>query len=117
MKLGMSRSEILQNLRAIVASLAKARPDEVAQIVGTLKARTRGRTEGADVSRFGAEVIITDLCDYPLDVVRDACDAWIDTEGGKWFPAWAELKLLCEARVRGRRALAKGLQWMLERTP
>jgi len=117
MKPGMPRAEIVQNLRAVVASLARARDADVAPIVATLKARTRGRTEGEGEARFNANVLVTDLCGYPLDVVRYACEAWIDTPDGKWFPAWADLKALCDQRMRGRLALEKGLNWMLEQTP
>lgn len=117
MKLGMPRAEIQQNLRAVVAGLARARDAEVAPIVAALKARTRGRAEGQSEARFNAEVIVTDLCGYPIDVVKASCEAWIDTPDGKWFPAWADLKALCEERMHGRRALEKGLNWMLEQTP
>ena len=117
MKLGMPRAEIQQNLRAVVAGLSRSRPDDLAPVVATLKARTRGRAEGERESAFGAEVLVNDLCDYPVDVVKAACDAWIDTPDGKWFPAWADLKALCEERVAPRRKLEKALNWMLEETP
>ena len=112
----MSRPDIQQNLRAVVAGLERATPAQIAPVVATLKARTRGRNEGEGEARFNANVLIQDLCDYPADVVKAACEAWIDTSEGKWFPAWADLKALCEERVRGRRALLKGLNWMLEQT-
>lgn len=117
MKLGMPRAEIQHNLRAVVAGLVHARDSEVVPVVAALKARTRGRAEGEGEARFNANVLVTDLCGYPIDVVKAACDAWIDTPDGKWFPAWADLKTLCEERMRGRRALEKGLNWMLEMTP
>ncbi len=110
----MKREEIHQNLQAVVAGLAVARQSEVVPIVAALKARTRGRNEGESEARFNANVLVSDLCDYPLDVVKDACNAWIDTPEGGWFPAWADLKTLCDDRVRGRRALQKGLNWLLE---
>lgn len=117
MKLGMPRAEIQQNLRVVVAALARSRPDALAPIVATLKARTRGRAEGESEARFNANVLVNDLCDYPVDVVQSACDAWIDMPEGKWFPAWADLKALCEERVGPRRKLEKALNWMLEETP
>ncbi len=110
----MKREEINQNLRAVVAGLHVARQSEVAPIVAALKARTRGRNEGEGEARFNANVLVSDLCDYPIDVVKDACNAWVNTPEGRWFPAWADLKALCEDRMRGRRALQKGLNWLLE---
>lgn len=110
----LRREEIHHNLRAVVAGFVVAREFEVAPIVAALKARTRGRNEGDSEARFNANVLISDLCAYPLDVVRDACDAWIDTPDGRWFPTWADLKALCEDRMRGRRALQKGLNWLLD---
>ncbi|KKM12092.1 hypothetical protein LCGC14_1720340, partial [marine sediment metagenome] len=49
-----------------------------------------------------------ELAEYPLDVVRDACRTWARRE--KWFPAWADLRALCEERVMKRRDLLMALR-------
>ena len=117
MKVGvMDQNEIRRNQDAVLAGFTVARQSDVVPIVAALKARTRGRNEGDSEARFGAQVLVNDLCGYPPDVVKGACEAWIDTPDGKWFPTWAELKDLCEERMQGRRALQRGLAWLLDQT-
>ncbi len=54
----------------------------------------------------------TVLTEYPIDIAREACAAW--ARGQKFFPAWAELRALCEDGVCFRRGLVHALRAYIE---
>ena len=56
----------------------------------------------------------TELTEYPIDIAREACNA--SARGQKFFPAWAELRALCEDGVFFRRALVRALRAYIELT-
>lgn len=67
------------------------------------------RREDPDNGSMRAAVFLECLLPYPADVAIWACREWVNgpPEIAKWFPSWAELRELCEGRVKRRRALAE----------
>jgi hypothetical protein len=84
---------------------------EIAHEVAKLMVRTKSRAHGDGEARLMAETMVQDLSAYPIDVVRFACEYWVD--GGadaKFTPSWPELKEICEKRMDGRRRLVRCLE-------
>ncbi len=74
-----------------------------AKELGRLKVLTRERNLSHDDLVAQIAIYVEELAGYPIDVVRAACRGWAAIE--KWFPAWAELRVLCDERVANRRNL------------
>ncbi len=85
---------------------------EYAKAVGRLWGKTVSRALTAEDLALQIETIATELTDYPLDVAREACNA--SARGQKFFPAWAELRALCEDGVCFRRGLVHALRAYIE---
>ncbi len=118
MRPGMDRGAAARDMNIIDSTLKAASKADVAKHVAVLKARTKSAGQEQGEARFAAEVMVTDLAAYPLDVVQYACEYWVD--GGreaKWFPSWPELREICERRMQPRRALRKALQWVVDVEP
>ena len=111
---GMTKAELRQDLATVSESLQQAPESMTAKHVGLLKIRTKSRALGDLEARLLADTVVTDLRQYPADVVAYACQYWV--EGGrenKWFPSWPELREICERRVRGRQKLKRALEWLV----
>jgi hypothetical protein len=90
----------------------------IPQIVSVLRARTAHRTEDDLGGEFRARVMGRDLAAYPIDVILWACDEWVNQGGeGRWFPAWSDLRELCEERLALRLRLRKAIQWIAAGPP
>lgn len=76
--------------------------------LGRLRMLTKIAAQGDDDIKFQIAVMAEELVRYPLDVVRDACRFW--PTRNKFFPAWQELREMCEERVLKRRCLLEALQ-------
>ncbi len=85
---------------------------EYAKAVGRLKVLTISRAPTAEDLALQIDSLATEMTEYPIDVARGACKAWARAE--KFFPAWAELRALCEERVMLRRSLARALRAYIE---
>ena len=73
-----------------------------------LKLRTKNRAQSEKELAFQIAIYADDLAEYPQDVVVGALRYWAKNE--KWWPAWAELKALLDARVNRRLALIEALR-------
>ena len=114
----MPQLDAQRDLATLAPCLRQSSKVAVAPIVAVLKARTKSKTSDPREAEFEARVVGQDLCAYPIDVVQDACEYWVTLEEqGKWFPAWAELRAICERRVQPRRALEKALRWVADGAP
>ncbi len=91
---------------------APAAPSDCAMALGKLKAITISRNVTDEDLTVQIAAMAEELCPYPLDAVLDSCRAWARSE--KFFPTWAELRVLCEERVLFRRALARALRSYIE---
>jgi hypothetical protein len=111
---GMTADEMTEDLATIERSMQPAPRAFVAKSVALLAARTRGRAQGEGEARLVAATMVEDLGDYPEDVVAYAVSYWVaGGQDGKWFPAWSELREICERRVRGRQRLKRALEFLL----
>lgn len=118
MKPGMPRAAAQRDLSVLESVCAAAPATEVVKHIAILKARTKSAGQDQGEARFGAEVMVGDLAAYPIDVVEYACNYWIaGGKDAKWFPAWPELREICERRMQPRRALRKALQWVVDGEP
>ena len=109
---GMTRDEVTPQLNAVENACRAARKSDVAPLVAELLARTKGRAQGEGEARLMVEVMVNDLSKYPLDIVRSACNAWVDQgKEGRFFPSWPELKEICEKLMQGRKALRNALMY------
>lgn len=81
-----------------------------------LSSLTVPRREGEVAGELRAMAYAEELSRYPADVVIWACREWPRSGAqGSFFPAWAELRALCERRVERRRGLADLCRATLER--
>jgi len=111
---GWDRASLLQDLALLRGMCRGGRKAEIAHEVAKLMVRTKSRAHGDGEARLMAETMVQDLSAYPVDVVRSACEYWVD--GGadaKFTPSWPELKELCEKRMDGRRRLVRCLEYHL----
>lgn len=84
---------------------------EIAAAIAELFRLTKGRVQGDGESKLLAEAMVARLRAYPIDVVRFACEYWL--EGGRenrFFPSWPELKEICDKRLKGRICLKRALE-------
>jgi hypothetical protein len=118
MRPGMDRTAAQRDLAMLGLALRPSDKSAVAPLVAVLKARTKSKHSDPQEAAFEAQVLMADLCQYPIDVVQYACDYWVaGGDDGKWMPAWSELRELCERRMQPRRALARALQWVADGEP
>lgn len=118
MKPGMPRSAAERDIRVVERHCQPSPKSDVAKHVAVLRARTKSANQDQSEARFAAEVMVNDLAKYPLDVVEYACDYWVNGgKDAKWFPSWPELKEICDRRMQPRRALLKGLRWVVAGEP
>ena len=83
-------------------------PKEVAmKAMYALKVRTANTPADREIAEERMAIYLTDLLEYPQDVVVSACRA-IANES-KWFPAWADLRRELEWRVRKRKKQLEAL--------
>lgn len=117
-KPGWNRAELMSDLRLVTDMCKGGRKAEVAHEVAKLMVRTKSRAHGDGEARLMAETMVQDLSAYPIDVVRFACEYWI--EGGadaKFTPSWPELKEICDKRMDGRLRLKRALEYVLAVNP
>ena len=89
--------------------MAPAAHNEVVAEVGSLYAVTRSRD---DISSHVVRVYASDLAEYPLWVIQEACRSWRRRE--PWFPAIAELRTECEHHARPARNTLQRMRVLLE---
>lgn len=108
---GWRRDELSRDLKTINALCRGGNRTQVAHEVAKLLIRTKTRAHGEGEGRLLAETLVEDLCRYPTDVVRFACEYWV--EGGrdaKFTPSWPELKEICDKRMDGRLRLKRAIE-------
>ncbi|MFO1080840.1 MAG: hypothetical protein U1E23_09470 [Reyranellaceae bacterium] len=111
---GVPRETLARDLDAVIVSLLPGPRQQIAHEVAKLMIRTKARVHGDGEAKLLAETMVDDLSRYPLDVVRFACQYWI--EGGRdarFFPSWPELREICEKRMDGRIRLKRALEWAI----
>lgn len=106
------RREMRKDLFLVSAALEFSPAAEIAKHVARLMARTKLRQQGDGEGKLLADTLVRDLREYPIDVVAWACDQWPKL-GHVFFPAWAELRALCERRVDARKRLKVALEYYL----
>lgn len=111
LKKGWKREELLQDLQTLRALCKGGKRAEIAHEVAKLMVRTKSRAHGDGEARLMAETMVQDLSAYPIDVVRFACEYWVDGgKDAKFTPSWPELKEICEKRMDGRLRLVRCLE-------
>lgn len=103
--------EGLEMLRAAVAAfdsvLRPADERSVLKALARLKISTAYRNQYEDDAEFERRVYVVELCQFPLDVVLEACQRWARRE--KWFPTISEIRDECQWLVRYRRVTRDAL--------
>lgn len=115
---GASPKDLQQDLARLDATCQPATKSEAAHEVAKLMVRTKSRLQGDGEARLMAETMVDDLRAYPADVVKFACEYWVD--GGreaKFTPSWPELKEICEKRMEGRLRLRRAIVHHLGSNP
>lgn len=111
---GWDRAALARDLATVRAACQGGNRAKVAHEVAKLLVRTKARVQGDGEGKLLAETMVEDLSRYPIDVVRFACEYWVD--GGanaKFTPSWPELKEICDKRMDGRLRLKKALEYYL----
>ena len=105
---GFDEDDGREGLRLLEMLNARAEIGGCLNELGRLKVNTSSRNMSQDDLKAQIAIYAEELTEYPIDVVRDACRWWGKWE--KWFPAWAELREICDERVMKRRAILTGLR-------
>lgn len=77
------------------AYLAAQRPSDHTQrqaILGELRLKTISRNEGDQETIARFRLLCDDLADVPADTLRQACKAYANTPGARYFPTAGELR-------------------------
>ena len=77
-----------------------------------LKMLTKSAKADGDDTKFQLAVMAEELSEYPMDAVKDACRDI--AKRSTFFPAWVELKALCDESVLKRRCLIRALERYLK---
>jgi hypothetical protein len=85
--------------------------DQAVALLAELSVLTKRRTHDADDDELTIAAYARRLARFPLDVGKSACEARADSE--TFWPAWVELLLLIERRMRGREAICRALDALL----
>lgn len=99
---------------AYLASVVHAASqDERLSILGNLRLRTIPRNESAEEAKARFRNLVNDLSDVPADVLRTACDRYVNDPDTRFFPAAAgELRKHINPIMTERRARAYRLDQM-----
>lgn len=101
-------ANIEKALRVAEASMAPAAPPNIGAWLTELHHITARRNEDADSATLTMAAYIKRLLQYPGDIVRQTLQEW----SGKWFPTWAELKEILDARTAPRVAIRDAIAGM-----
>lgn len=113
-KPGWNRQDLTRDLAIVRHECQSGKRSEVAHEVAKLMVRTKSRALGEGENRLMAETMVADLAAYPIDVVRFACEYWVDGgKDAKFTPSWPELKEICDRRMDGRLRLRRALEYYL----
>ena len=100
-------SDVRDALAVVEIALRPCPPAIVDQELLRLKILTKSQALNAEEVALQAAVYTQQLSAYPEDVVVDVLRCWRARE--KWWPAWAELQELIDARMKRRIALRDAL--------
>jgi hypothetical protein len=101
-------SDVRDGLAVVEIALRPCPPAIVEQELMRLKILTKSQALDAKEVAFQTALYTQQLGAYPEDVVVDALRCWCDRD--KWWPAWAELQELIDARMLRRTALRDALR-------
>ena len=94
----------LATARAVVErSLTPSDPETVRNSLAAMAAMVKMTGDDGETEAFRMRVYARKLAEYPADAVDYACQRWC--EHNIFWPAWAELRDLLEARVAERRMM------------
>ncbi len=105
---GAPKKDIAAAIEVLEAADQPCPSHIAAAAITALRLRTHARKEHADDLKALVTLYIDDASDYPADVVVNGCKKW--AENSKWFPAWAELKIVLDEAAFERRAILKALE-------
>ena len=98
----------LATARAVVEqSLTPSDPETVRNSLAAMAAMVKMTGDDGETEAFRMRVYARKLAEYPADAVDYACQRWC--EHNVFWPAWAELRDLLEARVAERRMMLAAL--------
>ena len=95
-------------------SQTTAHPDEIRECLLYLAKLTRAPASQETDARVVVSAMVKYLSEYPIDIIRAACDEWVKTK--VFFPVIAELREICDRRVRARKPLTVDNPLLLEPT-
>jgi len=98
-------TDIVSCQRIVAKAMAPASDREMAIWLAELSTISVRRSESAQEGALAITAYTRRLRDYPGDIVRDTLLNW----AGKWFPTWAELKEILDARTGPRREIQNAI--------
>jgi len=85
-------------------------PDEmIIAALGVLEAKCKRGKETDELGKFGLKVFLSELRNYPADVVLTVLKNWGDQN--VFAPSWHELKVKLDAGTQKRRDMLYALEW------
>jgi len=95
-------------------ALAPAPYDQRNTILGELRLRTIPRTEGTEESRARHRKLVDDTAHLPADILRQACTAYVQTEGNRFYPTAGEIMVFANPLLSKRMARRSRLTQMAD---
>lgn len=78
--------------KGYLAAQTPAAPELRQAILGELRLKTLTRNEGPEEARARFRLLLDDLSDVPADILRQACKAYANAPGARYFPTAGELR-------------------------
>lgn len=107
--------DLRQALAVLEQVSAPASPAFCAEQIGKLRVVMKISAQQAEDIKMLIVAFAEELAAYPPDVVRYACQTW--KANNVFFPAWSELREICEAAVMMRRDLKCEVERKLQLAP
>jgi len=108
LKEGASREDMATALAVVEAACPETSGDVVIQELAKVRSVTISREKDEGDAELSYVTMASQLTEFPPDVIRDACTAWMRCE--KFRPSLAELREYCWARFRPRHSLRNALR-------
>jgi hypothetical protein len=110
-----SEADLCEAYATLQQLCTPASPEFCAQEVGKLRVVMKHTKQQQDDIQLLVAAFTEELAAYPPDVVRHACHTW--KCNNIWFPAWSELKAICDEAMLMRVNLRDVTRRLLEMEP
>ena len=105
--------ELEESLQTLRFMMTPATSEQIVAALGELAAFTVQRATSEHISDGMLQMWERKLQEYPADVALSAIRRYLEGDNARWWPAWADIAVICERLVRDRRDMIAALELAL----